>query len=110
MLDHDPTHKMRMVPSGRWKGFLTDLARDQGGKTIRLEQGEATRQVILETLEYHHSLLGSHEVEITSKEAGVDQSITVDFNLLWAVFDQDEKMVAVELADEQNRKTILHLQ
>lgn len=110
MLDHDPTHKMRMIPSGQWKEFLEDLVQTQQGKTIHIEQGEVTRQVILETLEYHTSLLGSHDVEITTKEAGVDQSFTVDFNLMWAVFDQDDTMIAVELTDEQNRKTILHLQ
>lgn len=110
MLDHDPTHKMRMIPSGRWEDFLTDLAQTQQGKTIHIEQGEVTRQVILETLEYHTSLLGSNEVEITTKEAGVDQTISVDFNLMWAVFDQDDTMIAVELTDEQNRKTILRLQ
>jgi hypothetical protein len=109
MLDHDPTHKMRMIPSGRWEDFLTDLARNQQGRTIRIEQDEATRQVILETLEYHHPLMGGHDVEIIAKEAGADQSITVDFNLVWAVFDEDDKMVAVQLADDQNRKTILHL-
>lgn len=110
MLDHDPKHKMRMIPSGQWEGFLEDLAQTQQGKTIHIEQGEVTRQVILETLEYHTSLLGSNEVEITTKEAGVDQTITVDFNLMWAVFDQDDTMIAVELTDEQNRKTILRLQ
>lgn len=110
MLDHDPSHKMRMIPSGQWEDFLEDLAQTQQGKTIHIEQGEATRQVILETLEYHTSLLGSNEVEITTKEAGVDQTIAVDFNLMWAVFDQDDRMIAVELTDEQNRKTILHLQ
>lgn len=48
MLDHDPKHKMRMIPSGQWEGFLEDLAQTQQGKTIHIEQGEVTRQVILE--------------------------------------------------------------
>lgn len=40
--------------------------------------------------------MGSYNVVITTKEAGADQSITVDFNLIWAVFDQDDTMIAVE--------------
>lgn len=110
MLDHDPTHKMRMIPSGRWADFLKDLSHSQQGKTIRIAQGETTRQAILETLEYHHSLMGGHDVVITTEEADTGQSITVDFNLIWAVFDQDDKLIAVELTDDQNRKTTLRLQ
>ncbi len=112
MIDHDASHSSRMIISSQYSYFFEDLARSQQGKAVRIEMGGDVRttevpkdQVVLEGLDYSHSPKG--EMVTVSTSDPVQPEYRVSFNLVWAVFDREDKVVAVEFSDEHNRKVVL---
>jgi uncharacterized protein YuzE len=116
MFDHDPNHQNKMIYSSQWSTFFKDLEHSKQGKPVRLEQGadvliekSGAGSLILDTLHYQHDGKGDHLTITTAGDAGTQKS-TINFNLIWATFDEDGGVVAVEIVDEQNRKVILRFE
>ncbi len=114
MIDHDPTHQRRMITSDQWTYFFQDLAQSHQGKTVRIRQGPdfmsaeaATATTTLEELVYEHHG-ASHLLTITTGGESGLQTMEVEFNLVWSVFDRNNQVVAVECTDDKNRKTVLN--
>jgi hypothetical protein len=112
MIDHDASHQRKMIMSYRYSYFFEDLAQSQQGKAVRIEKGGAIRttevpgdQAVLEGLKYSHSPKG--ETVIVSTSDPDQPELKVGFNLVWVIFDREDKVVAVELSDEHNRKVVM---
>ncbi len=112
MIDHDASHHSKMVISSQYSYFFEDLAQIQRGRNVRIEKGGeilstelSGEQIVLEGLEYSHSHKG--EIVILTTNHPEHPEFNIDFILVWAVFDRDEKVVAVSFSDEHNRKVVL---
>jgi hypothetical protein len=104
-----------MIISSQYSYFFEDLAQSQRGKAVRIEKGGDVRttevsgdQVVLKGLDYSHSPKGEL---VTVSTSDPDQpEFKVSFNLVWAVFDREENVVAAEFSDEHNRKVVLRFE
>jgi hypothetical protein len=115
MIDHDASHQSKMIMSYQYSYFFEDLAKSQRGKVVRIEKGGDVRttevprdQVVLEGLDYSHSSKG--EMVTVSTNDPEQPEFRVSFNLVWAVFDREENVVAAEFSDEHNRKVVLRFE
>ena len=112
MIDHDASHQSKMIMSYQYSYFFKDLTQSQQGKAVQIEKGGDVRttevpgdQVVLEGLDYSRSPKGE---TVTVSTSDPDQpAFRVSFNLVWAVFDREDKVVTVEFSDEHNRKVVL---
>ena len=116
MFDHDSKYQNKMIYSSQWSSFLKDLEHNKQGQPVRLEQGadvltekSGGGSLILDALHYQHGGKGDHLTITTTGDAGT-QKTTINFNLIWATFDEDGNVVAVEIVDDQNRKVILRFE
>lgn len=112
LIDHDASHQSKMIIASQYKYFFEDLAQRQQGRAVRIERGGdilsaelSGEQVVLEGLKYSHSLKGETVTVSTNQPDQAEFKISII--LVWAVFDRDEKVVAVSLSDEHNRKVVL---
>ena len=113
MEDHDSTHTNRMITSGQWKHFFKDLDQSHRGKHLRLLRGEdllsgspSGELSTLKSLEYKGSG-NNHRVIVATELAGDMHESTVEFNLVWGIFDRDDRVVSIQFVDDYNRKVIL---
>jgi hypothetical protein len=104
-----------MIISSQYSYFFEELAQSQRGKAVRIEKEgdipstELSRdQVVLEGLDYRHSSKG--EIVTVSTSDPDRPEFRVSFNLVWAIFDQEDRVVAVEFSDEHNRKVVLRFE
>jgi hypothetical protein len=104
-----------MIISSQYSYFFEELAQSQRGKVVRIEKGgdisstELSRdQVVLEGLDYGRSSKGE-KVKISCTDPDRPEFM-VSFNLVWAIFDREDSVVAVEFSDEHNRKVVLRFE
>lgn len=113
MIDHDSTHSNRMITSGQWKHFFKDLNQSHQGKSLRLLRGEDllagapdAEPRSLKSLEYE-GIGNKHRIILVSEVDGEPHKSEIEFNLVWGVFDRDERITSIQFVDDYNRKVIL---
>jgi hypothetical protein len=60
----------------------------------------------LKSLEYQGSG-NSHQINFVTELAGEVHQSAVEFNLVWGIFDRDDRVVSIQFVDDYNRKVIL---
>jgi len=99
-----------MLMSSEWPSFLANLAQSRRGQSIVIEQEDDLllqqppgREVPLQNIELDTGHKQQHLVITTAA-----QSYTIEFpNLIWAVRNEEDELVAVEILDTQERKFIM---
>ena len=99
-----------MLMSSEWPSFLANLARSQQGRSVAIEPGG---DLLLQNPPGQGTLLEGIELRSGHKQQRLvittaAQSYTIEApNLIWAVRNEQEELVAVEILDAQERKFIM---
>jgi hypothetical protein len=114
MTENESLHDMRMISSNHWPTFFSDVAQKYGGQPVSFEAGEdllvdnpPASQVPLLGIEYEQ-----HKGVIISTGSGTAaETYAVEApDLVWAIHDEDGKLVAVEIIARDGRNLILRLE
>jgi hypothetical protein len=110
MANDSTTYHSDMLMSSEWASFLANLAQSQQGRPVVIEQngdlllqhspdqGVPLQNIELDTGHKQHRLV------ITTTA----QTYTIEVpNLIWAVRNEQEELVAVEILDTQERRFIM---
>lgn len=107
-----PIRKPNMISTNQWSRFFTSVAEQQVGEAVRVERGVASvspatilHSGTLESLHYQSSR-GARELSITI-QGEQSQRITIKPTLVWGIYDTDNRLVAVEITDDNDRSVTL---
>lgn len=116
-MDHEPSHQPTSIPTYKWPEFFESIAQVQLGKDVRVDQGgdalllqPTSEPLPLRQLEFAHSHRKNHLTITAGREDEVRREITIEPNLVWAVYDSGGHVVAVEIIDQHDRKVVLHFE
>jgi hypothetical protein len=97
MTENESLHDMRMISSNHWPTFFSDVAQKYGGQPVSFEAGE--------------DLLVDNPPASQVPLLGIEYEQQVEApDLVWAIHDEDGKLVAVEIIAEGGRNLILRLE
>ena len=111
MIENDSTHDMRVISDTEWQTFFADLVQKYRGQIVSTAMGQdllvdnpPQAKVVLLGIAYdkHNGVVISTRSDVTTETHGVKSP-----DLVWAVYDEDGKLVAVEIIGEDGRNLIL---
>ena len=106
----------KQIAPERWKKFFEEFSHGNQGRRIKLEtvNPESGDQIQFEKsplLSLVYDSVNTGQVTVSTKEEEITHTHTIHApNTVWEALDQDGKVLALEILDEDRNQTILQFQ